>query len=1212
MNPVKTIAAVLGIFILCGLRTGFCQLHQFEHYAVEDGVSQSAINCIFQDSEGFMWFGTQNGLNKFDGYGYENYYNNPSDTNSISNSWIFDITEDEDGYLWIATKGGLNKFDKTTGRFLRINLPVDYPGIYNSFVYGICSDDSNIYISRPPKLSILNYRTGAYESYENSFEPDGALYDLGFPLLKGSDGLLWIGSLDGLASFDMKEKKFRNFSHRGSEQIIWTSGPINALSEDRHKNILIGSDNGFYILNPESFQITPYLQDTGRPGSISRNNITSVVQDYSGAIWLGTAGGGLYKMKINEETGSAEFIHFGSGPDNINYINHDFIQSLWEDNSNNLWIGGLAGIDKTDLKKKNIRTYQKSDNPNSVALLDNIIASVYQDKQGRIWIGTWGKGLTILDRNTSEVINYTSEHPRKWNIPENHVHVIFEDSKGRIWLGTRNGVCIFDDNAGLFVPAGDYFNAPGFDYFINNRVYCMIEDSRGEIWIGTGNGIFILNTLTKSSKVIRAGGATQPSIGSNLVYSLLEDSDHDIWITTSNGLNRYAPSENRIYQYTNDPGSSNSISDNYSIALCDDEEGNIWVGTSTGVNIFNKSDAVFTRYYTSHGLPGNIIYDIIKDGNGNLWFSTGSGLAMKNPDEESPETFLIVDELRGKEFNIKAVFKASDGEMFFGGIDGLVSFYPDSLEDNSFIPPVRITSLEKENSGMRERVNIYNDEILLSYKDYSFTIEFAALEFTNPAKNRYSYQMEGISDRWVDIGTRRFVHFTNLSPGKYSFTVKGSNNDGVWNTTGASIRIIILPPWWRSNYAYAGYVVLLILIIIGVVKARERNLVREKKVLEDRITERTAQIFEQKGRLEESEAKMKSTVSSIDDLVFVLDQDGIFQEFYNLGKHKSLYRESESFIHKHYEKIGYPETYVQQLTKAFEELKRKDSVQEFDYCLGGTSDLCWFNAKVSPRRNLKGELTGIIIVARDITERKESEEQLKELNATKDRFFSILAHDLKNPFSSLHSMSELAIENYQSLEEDEKLKMLQNIHKSAELIYNLLENLLTWSNTQRGRIDYSPDRFNLSKIIEVNMNLHQIPAEKKGLVLSANVKDELPAYGDREMINTVVRNLINNAIKFSNRGDAVNAGVKVKGEMFEVTISDQGTGISAENVAKLFRVDEKYKSTGTAGETGTGLGLVLCKEFVEKNGGEIRVKSKEGSGSEFVFTIPRYNPDTPA
>ena len=259
------------------------------------------------------------------------------------------------------------------------------------------------------------------------------------------------------------------------------------------------------------------------------------------------------------------------------------------------------------------------------------------------------------------------------------------------------------------------------------------------------------------------------------------------------------------------------------------------------------------------------------------------------------------------------------------------------------------------------------------------------------------------------------------------------------------------------------------------------------------------------------------------------------------------------------------------------------------------------------------------MVARDITERKESEEQLKqqkdelkELNATKDRFLSILAHDLKNPFSSLYSLSELAIENYQILEEDEKLKMLQNIHKSAELIYNLLENLLSWSKSQRGRIDYSPGRFNLSKIIEVNMNLHQIPAEKKGIVLSANVEDELPAFGDREMINTVVRNLINNAVKFSNKGDTVRAEVKVKGNMFEVAVSDLGTGISAENVSKLFRIGEKFKSTGTAGETGTGLGLVLCKEFVKKNGGEIWVNSKEGSGSEFFFTIPRHNSGNPA
>ncbi len=1206
MDPVKKISIISGIFLLFSINASLGQGIQFDHYGVDGGISQSVILCIFQDSEGYLWFGTQDGLNKFDGYSFESYLFDPFDTTTISNNWIFDITEDDNGLLWIGTKVGLNKFDKNTGLFTRIRISDSYSSDNANFIYGITSDSTNIYVNQPPMLSVLNFNTGSIESYTNSFERDRALYDVGFPIIKVNKGLIWIGSLNGLSSFDLQTKQFNNYTHSRSDPGTISNNHITALFEDKRDDILIGTENGLNIYNKKTKKIIRYYQNNNRPGSMSHNFIRSITQDHTGVIWIGTDGGGLNKMTYSESTGSADFIHFRSGPDKTNFISHDIVHSLYEDNSNNLWIGTIAGVNKTDLKKKSIRTYMKSDNPSSINLLDNVIASVYQDSDGKLWIGNWGKGLNILDRGTNEVIHYSSELTGKKHIPQNHIHVIFKDSKSRIWLGTRNGVSIFDNNRNLFIPVQDYFNAPDFNYFNNNRVYCILEDTWGKIWIGTGNGIIILNTETKIPTFLQAGGENTLAISSNLVYSLLEDKEQNIWIATSNGLNRYVPSENRIYYYVNNPDSPNSLCDNYVISLCEDRSGNIWIGTSTGVNRFEKADSIFSYYTLKDGLPSNAIYDIIKDGNDNLWFSTGNGLAMKNPDENALETFLVEDKLLGKEFNIKAVFKAADGEMFFGGIEGLVSFYPDSLIDNDYIPPIRITSLEKETNGKRQEINPYSDRILLSYRDYSFTIEFSALDYTNSSKNRYSYQMEGVSDNWIEIGNRRFVDFTKLPPGEYTFNVKGTNNDGVWNNIGASISITILPPWWRSNYAYIFYIILIIAIIIVVIRMREKSLIREKKILEEKIRERTTEIAQQKELVEESEAKLSSTISSIDDLVIVLDKAGVFQEFYNPGKHKTLYSEAESYINKHFENVGFPELVVQKLTNAFKELMQKDSFEEFDYSIKKEDKVFWFNAKISPRRNVKGELSGITIVARDITERKQTEEQMKELNTTKDTFFSILAHDLKNPFSSLHSMSNTMIENYQNLEEKEKLMMLKIMHKSTEHIFNLLENLLTWSSSQRGRIEYSPEKFNISWLIQVNMNLHKLPAEKKGVVLTTNIADDLPAYGDREMINTVIRNLINNAVKFSSKGGVVEVKIHDTIKLFEVIVSDHGIGIPAGNIKKLFRIDEKYKSVGTAGETGTGLGLVLCKEFVDKNGGEIWCKTKEGSGSEFHFTIPKY------
>ena len=549
--------------------------------------------------------------------------------------------------------------------------------------------------------------------------------------------------------------------------------------------------------------------------------------------------------------------------------------------------------------------------------------------------------------------------------------------------------------------------------------------------------------------------------------------------------------------------------------------------------------------------------------------------------------------------------------MFFGGIDGLVSFYPDSLAENKYIPPVRITSFEKEREGLRKKINVYSDKIILSHKDYAFSIEFSSLDYTYPERNRFVYRMEGISDRWIELGNRRNVHFTNLPSGNYTFKVKGSNNDGIWNEQETSIKIQINPPLWKSKYAIIFYIILVNLLILMIIKLREKNLVREKRILELRVKERTAEIAYQKAKVEESEEKLSSVIRSLDDLVFVLDGNGVFREFYNPGKRETHYRHPDLYIDKYFGDAGLPESVTAQLSIIFNEIKKADDVSDFDYYLGPEEDRYWYNAKVSPKLNKKGELTGFVIVSRDISERKHAEqlmvqqkEDLKALNATKDKFFSILAHDLKNPFAHLFSISETIIRSYKELEEEEKILALENIHKAARFIYGLMENLLTWANVQRGTLEFTPEIFNLSHIIRMNVNLFRMPAESKGIHLNANIEESLMAFGDKEMINTVIRNLINNAVKFTSGGGSVNVEAEIKGNIVEIRIKDSGIGMTEEDIHKLFRIDVKFKSKGTAGETGTGLGLVLCREFVGKNRGTIRCESKLNEGTIFYVTIP--------
>ena len=1179
----------------------------FDHYAVEDGLSQSVILSIYQDSEGYIWFGTQSGLSQFNGYEFVNYSTMPS-RNSISNSWVYAITEDQEGNIYLGTKGGINKFEKKTGNFSVIPHKDSGDIVTDNFIYGLTSDENKLYVNTPPALTIIDLKTGEKERYFNDFEYDGALRDLGLPTLKSKNKKIWMGSHNGLYSFDLITKKFNNYPFDRINQKNRINNHITALYEERNGNILIGTEGGLYVFDVKTRDIFPI---TGINEKLSNPFIRDIVRDKNNVLWIATEGGGLNRIETGNSYNPDKIDYFLSDRD---FISHDILYSLFIDNSDNLWVGSIAGIDKTNLKKTGIGIYANTSNSDSYNLLDNVIASVYRDNKGRLWIGNWGKGLNIINAESKRTIHYKSEFEGKYHIPENHVHVIFEDSKNRVWIGTRNGVSLFNKAEERFIPAHKFFEINAFDCFQNIRIYTMMEDHEGRIWVGTGNGIFILDLQSEKLISLRSNDNSTPSISSNLVYALLKDRDNEIWIATSEGLNRYNPEDKTIRVYRNNPEDQSSLINNFTISLFEDYLGNIWIGTGTGMSRYSKNDSSFINFTLQDGLPSNIIYDIIEDNNNKLWLSTGRGLAYIEPGKANKKEFHVIDHLRGQEFNIKAVYKSEDGKLFFGGMNGLVSFYPDSLKKNQFIPPVRITNIEKESDGERQSLNTYQDEIILSYKDYSFTIEFTALDFTDPGKNRYAFRMKGFSDKWIDLGTRRFVHFTNLPHGSYTFEVKGSNNDGIWNPEATSLQIVINPPWWLSDYAIAGYIIFAVIIIILIIYLRERKLKREKRILEEKVRIRTSEIARQKELVEESEQKLSSTINSLDDLVFVLDENGILQEFYNPRKRKTHLIFPDLRVGNHYRKINFPEEVNKQIGDAFITLDEKDAIMEFDHHFSDDGMVYWYNTKISPKRNPEGELTGLVIVARDITDRKESEEklahqkeELNELNVMKDKFFSILAHDLKNPFANLYSMGDLIVKNYKHLEEEEKLEALKKMHKSAEFIYSLLENLLTWSRTQRGKIEYQPVVFDLSKLIDINLNLHKIPAEKKGIRLIDSTAENLTAFGDREMINTVIRNLLGNAVKYSSDGDTIETKAIKKDGFFEVSVKDSGAGMSYEDQNKLFKLEVKYQSRGTAGETGTGLGLVLCKEFVEKNGGKIWCESEPGKGTSFYFTIPSEN-----
>ncbi|MEI7499072.1 MAG: two-component regulator propeller domain-containing protein [Bacteroidota bacterium] len=1080
---------VVIVFLLLTSLTTRSQEFFFTNFPIEKGLSQSVVNCVFQDSRGYIWVGTQNGLNRFDGYYFEIYSHNPSDSNSLSNSWIYSIDEDHQGNLWIGTKGGINQWLRKEKRFKRINYSTGYTNDVTDYSYDArVARNGNILINTPPVLTIFNPSVNSFNHFTSSLSYDGSVKDNRVPLLEDKEGLIWIGSTRGLACFNPRTTEFKYFIHNANDLNSISDNTITALYEDGTGYIWIGTTSGLNRLDKKNHSIKKFYSDARNHQSLSNNFIRAITGDPYGFIWIGTEGGGLNRAS---RTNDDRLIMENFTSENHS-LGHNIILALMVDKSQNLWIGTLQGLSKTDLKQRKFHLYRRDDTPFSTNLLGNVIASIYKDDDGLIWVGNWGQGLNLLNRKTGQVDYFSTRLWGEQYIPNDFVHVIFADTRKNIWIGTRDGICIYDRITKRFIRFREFFKNNSLPDFRYERIYSIIQSHENDYWIGTQNGLYRINIEKSTTEVFREESSGNHRISGNLVYSVIEDREGLIWIATLSGLDIYNPKSGKMKRYVKN-NKPNSLCDNFVISLCEDYHGDIWIGTGSYINRFVKHDSTFIYYSQENGLPNNRIFEILQDNQRNLWFATGGGLCRFDSTTNSFRTYSVEEGLQSLEFNLRACCKSSDGEIFFGGMNGFNSFYPDSLRDNPFIPEIVFTSFFKTVQGNKEYIDVENaSEVVLNYNDHTFTIEFAALEFTNPDKNRYAYMLEGVSGDWIETGNRRFVPFSNLPPGEYTFRVKGSNNDGLWNESGPSLKIIIKPPWWRSSWAWTAYFIFLVGVIIIYIRIRERKLLRERDHLEKKVLIRTLQIEEQNA----------------------------------------------------------------EILKKNEELNKLNN-------------------------------------------------ELSALNTTRDKFFSIIAHDLRNPFNTILGLSEMAIGNTGDAEPEKVRKIVFDIRDTAKHTFDLLQNLLIWARSQTGALDFEPVSFDLSERILENTDIVKSQAEKKNIVLSYIEAGPIMATGDTRMIDTVLRNLLTNAIKFTQPQGQITVSVKEKDNHYEVMVQDTGIGIAEENISRIFLLDNKYTRKGTEKERGSGLGLILCREFIEKHNGTIRVESKPGKGSAFIFTLPK-------
>ena len=820
---------------------------RFTHLTVADGLSQSDVRAIAQDRQGFMWFGTWlGGLDRYDGYTFKvykhddqdprsllsdavrtlyvdrqgvlwvatmgpgldrydrdtdsfiHYRHDPNDPSSLPDNVVKSFFEDESGTLWVGTRAGLCRFDRTRGAFFTYRSRRDDPASLSAaHVQGIALDASTglLWIgTQDSGVKVLDRSTGHFTRYANDPNDPGSLSndDVGY-ILQDREGTMWISTSRGLDRFDRKTHKFIRYFSDPKDPHSLSDNFVLDIHEDRAGRFWVATDNGLDLMDRRHGTFTRYVNDPNDPSSLSSNDVNwrALCEDASGGLWIGHKTTGVDRLA----GGAERFTTYRHNPQDANSPSSDVITGLAIGSAGALWIGTDAGLDRFD--GRTFTHYIASANEPS-RLTPGPERSVAQDSRGVVWTATYGGGLDRLDGQRVE--HFRNDPANSDSLAIDNINNIVPDAKGGLWIGVHG--------AGL-----DYFDGRHFTHFPAKPGN---PDGRPDQW-----GV-----------------------------PLLLDRQGMLWAGTNRwGLARFDIRTREFTTYPmvpNQPGNqaANWIEDVYS------DGAGMWVASPTGLFRFDPDDGTFTRHYTEKdGLANNSVVGVLGDVQGNIWVSTIKGLSRFDPRTGTFRNYDMLDGLQGNEFFFRCHARAPDGRLFFGGVNGLSAFYPGKLADNPTPPPVVLTEFELfnkpvkiggENSPLRQAVNVASS-LTLRYDQSVFRFQFAALDFTAPQKNRYAYKLEGFDRDWqYTDATRRFATYTHLDPGDYTFRVRASNNDGVWNEQGVALHIRILPPWWKTWWFRALCAAVFLALLGAAYQLRIRHLHKQfDMTLEVRVGERT-------------------------------------------------------------------------------------------------------------------------------------------------------------------------------------------------------------------------------------------------------------------------------------------------------------------------------------------------------------------------------------
>lgn len=818
---------------------------RFQDLTIDDGLSQSVVTSAAQDPQGFVWFGTQDGLNRFDGYDFLIFRPDPDDPASLSSATINALLVDDSGTLWVATYGGgLDRYDAASRSFTHFrNDPEDPASLGSDIVTSLVPDpDGTLWIGTfGGGLNHFDPDTGVFQRFEFDPTDDRSLSSNNVMLVaRDNRGRVWVATYDsGLNRLDPGAEGFVRFRHDPEDRNSIAEDSLQTVFADHQGDVWVGYlTAGLDRIDGETGAIAHFRPAPDDPSGLANGHVMALLEDSRANLWVGTDGGGLNQ----HDRSTGMFTRFVHHPDDPDSVPNDQIWPLLEDRSGVMWFGTFGpGIARYDPLQDKFPLFQPSLGEGN-GLESPQVWAFLEDSEGALWVGTNGAGLNRLDRASGQWTTYMHDPTDPDSLAADFVMAITQDPDGSLWVGTNGGgLDRFDRRAGIFRH-----------YATPTVVSSIVFDEAGTLWFSSIDGLGRIDRATDQVTLFVHDPNDPTSLTSSPLLTIYDDPLGGLWIGSfAGGLDRFDPQLGTFEHFTHDPDNPASLGSDTVISVHRDRAGTLWASTPTGLNRYDPDSRTWRRFGESDGIANEFIYGILEDDQGMLWLSTNRGLSRFDPVTRTFRNYSVRDGLQGPEFNQGAYMRDRAGLMYFGGLYGFNVFDPAQIRDNTFVPPIVITEFDLFNAPVSfgpdsvlvdpvERTS----EIRLTYRQTFFGFEFASLHFASPPDNRYAYQLQGLDPVWNEVGSRRFAGYTDVPPGDYTFRVIGSNSDGVWNRDGASVHVVITPPYWQTWWFRILVAAVVVAAIAGGFAARLRTVENQRRRLAVLVEERTGELHQ--------------------------------------------------------------------------------------------------------------------------------------------------------------------------------------------------------------------------------------------------------------------------------------------------------------------------------------------------------------------------------